>query len=70
MTRSTHQEPSTAIALEEFPNAIRSLIHAVDKDLESIACALITVRGKSDQPRPNKPHRWLPAAMHHWVSVS
>lgn len=54
MARSTHQEPSTAIASVELPNAIRSLIHAVDKDMmiESIACALITVRGKPDQPRP------------------
>lgn len=42
MARSTHQEPSTAIASVELPNAIRSLIHAVDKDImiESFACAV------------------------------
>lgn len=42
MARSTHLEPSTAIASVELPNAIRSLIHAVDKDImiESVTCAV------------------------------
>jgi hypothetical protein len=49
IARSSHRKPGTAIASMELPNAIRSLTHVVDEHLESIACALIMVRGKSDQ---------------------